>query len=60
MLEPSSRKGATLVLAVASISAIIAGVANTSRVPLPNARAVFDSVTDTVLDPLIPMLSIPG
>ena len=60
VLEPSSRKGATLVLAVASINAIMAGVANTSRVPLPNARAVFDSVADTVLDPLIPILSMPG
>lgn len=40
------------------MSAIMAGVANTSRVPLPIARAVFDSVTEAVLDPLIPMLNM--
>lgn len=37
------------------MSAIMAGVANTSRVPEPRARAVFDGVTSTDLSPLMPV-----
>ncbi len=54
VLCPSSRKEATLSDAVASMSATIAGVANTWRVPLPIAAAVLPSSTTMDFLPLIP------
>lgn len=60
VLDPSSRKGATLSLAVASMSAIIAGVAKTGSVPLPSASAVLFCVTSTVFSPLMPVVSMRG
>lgn len=60
VLDPPSRCGATLPLAVASMSAIMAGVANTGRDPLPTAMAVLSSVTGTVLVPLMPVVSMDG
>ena len=58
MPSPSSSPEATLFHAVISISAVMAGVANTSRVPLPMAFAVLDSVTRTSSLPLIPAVSM--
>ena len=54
VLVPGSRCGATLLLAVASMRAIMAGVAKTGSVPEPTASAVFSGVTETVLVPLMP------
>ena len=55
---PSSSSDATLSKAVFSISAIIAGVANTSIVPLPIAFAVLSKVTVISFLPLIPACNI--
>ena len=55
---PSSSSDATLSKAVFSISAIIAGVANTSIVPLPIAFAVLSKVTVISFLPLIPVCNI--
>lgn len=59
VLRPSSRYGATLSFAVFSMSVTMAGVAKTSRSPLPKEEAVFSLVTVTDDLPLIPMLSMP-
>jgi len=58
VLDPSSRKGATLSLAVLSISAIIAGVAKTGSVPLPTDAAVLPSSTVILCSPLMPGLNM--
>ena len=58
LIQASSSSGATLSKAVFSISAIIAGVANTSIVPLPIAFAVLSKVTVISFLPLIPVCNI--
>ena len=55
---PSSKYGCTLSHAVFSINAIIAGVANTSRAPLPITFAVFSSVTIISCVPFTPSFNI--
>ena len=60
--SPASKYGATLVHAVFSMRAIIAGVANTSSVPLPIVFAELDSSAVTFQVPLIPtskLISVP-
>ena len=48
VVSPSSKDGATASMAAFSISATIAGVANTSKLPDPNVLAVFVSSTFVV------------
>ncbi len=56
--KPMSRYGPTLSDAVFSMRAIIEGVANTGRSPLPTVEARFPSSTVTDCAPLIPVLSM--
>ena len=58
VVEPSGSSEATVCIAAFSIKATRAGVAKTGRSPEPSARAVFCSVTVTVLVCCIPSVSI--
>jgi hypothetical protein len=58
VVEPSGRAAATALIAAFSISATIAGVANTFISPEPSVSAVFVSVTMVVLSADNPIFNI--